>query len=58
MTRWSAEGTHLGDFMEHAPTGKRVKITAIHMHQVVDGKIATLWEKIVNVFRQLGLAQA
>jgi predicted ester cyclase len=46
VTRWTAEGTHSGDFLGHAATGKRVEIKAIHIHQVVGGKMATLWEEI------------
>ncbi len=56
VTRWSAEGTHLGDFLGHPGTGKKVRIKAIHIHQIVDGRIATLWEEIDmnDVFRQIG----
>ncbi len=58
VTRWSAEGTHLGDFMGHPGTGKKVKIKAIHIHRVVGGRIATLWEEIDmnQVFKQIGIA--
>jgi len=60
VTRWSADGTHLGDFMGRAATRKRVQIKAIHIHQVVEGMIATLWEEIdmSSVYRQLGIAMA
>jgi steroid delta-isomerase-like uncharacterized protein len=60
VTRWSAEGTHLGDFLGHPGTGKKVKIKAIHIHQVVNGRIAALWEEIDmnDVFRQIGTASA
>jgi steroid delta-isomerase-like uncharacterized protein len=55
-TRWSAEGTHRGDFMGHAGTGRHVMIKAIHIHQIVDGRIATLWEEIDigSVLKQIG----
>ncbi len=57
VSRWTAEGTHLGDFMGHAATGRKVKITAIHIHRIVDGRIATLWEEIdlLGLTRQLGI---
>jgi steroid delta-isomerase-like uncharacterized protein len=57
VSRWTAEGTHLGDFMGHAGTGRKVKISAIHIHQIVDGRIATLWEEIdmLGLTRQLGI---
>jgi steroid delta-isomerase-like uncharacterized protein len=46
VTRWSAEGTHLGDFMGHAGSGRKVKITAIHIHKIINNRIAVLWEEI------------
>ena len=57
VTRWSATGTHLGDFMGNAPTEKAVHITAIHMHQVVAGRICHLWEEIdlLGLSKQLGI---
>ncbi len=57
VTRWSAAGTHLGDFMGHKPTGKSVQINAIHMHQIANGRICHLWEQIdlLGLSRQLGI---
>ncbi len=57
VTRWSAEGTHSGDFMGHPGTGRKVRITAIHIHQVTNGRIAVLWEEIdmLGLMKQLGL---
>jgi steroid delta-isomerase-like uncharacterized protein len=58
VSRWTAEGTHLGDFMGHPGTGKKVQIKAIHIHQIVDGRIATLWEEIdlLGLAKQLGIS--
>ncbi len=57
VTRWSATGTHLGDFMGHGPTGKAVSIKAIHIHQVSEGRIRHLWEEIdlLGLSSQLGI---
>ena len=57
VTRWSAEGTHLGDFMGHAGTGRKVKITAIHIHKITNNRIAVLWEEIdlLGLSKQLGI---
>jgi steroid delta-isomerase-like uncharacterized protein len=57
VTRWSAEGTHLGDFIGHAGSGKKVKITAIHIHKIVNNRIAALWEEIdlLGLSKQLGV---
>lgn len=58
VTRWSATGTHLGDFMGHAPTGKPVQIKAIHIHQISNNRICHLWEEIdlLSLSRQLGIS--
>jgi steroid delta-isomerase-like uncharacterized protein len=53
VTRWTALATHRGDFMGVPATGKRVTIEAIHIHRVVDGRIAALWEE----FDMFGLMQ-
>jgi steroid delta-isomerase-like uncharacterized protein len=45
VTRWTARATHRGDFMGIPPTGKQVTMQAIHIHQIVDGRIAALWEE-------------
>jgi steroid delta-isomerase-like uncharacterized protein len=58
VSRWTAEGTHLGEFMGHNATGKKVFIKAIHIHRIVDGQIATLWEEIdlLGLSKQLGIS--
>ncbi len=57
VTRWSGAGTHLGDFLGHGATGKKVIIKAIHIQQVVDGRIVSLWEEIdlLGLSKQLGI---
>jgi len=41
--RWKAEGTHHGDLMGLAPTGKRVTLTGIEILRVSGGKIVERW---------------
>ena len=41
--RWKAEGTHRGDLMGLAPTGKRVTLTGIEILRVSGGKIVERW---------------
>jgi len=53
VTRWTAQATHQGDFMGVPATGKRVTVKAIHIHQIVGGRIAALWEE----FDMFGLMQ-
>jgi steroid delta-isomerase-like uncharacterized protein len=57
VTRWTATGTQSGPFMNIAPTGKKVTITAIHIHQIAEGRIAALWEEIdlFGLYQQLGI---
>ena len=58
-TRWKASATHLGTFAGVVPpTNKRVTLTALHVHQIVDGKIVVLWEQLdlFGLFQQLGFS--
>ena len=41
--RYTARGTHQGDFYGVAPTGRTVVLRVIGMQRVVDGKIAEGW---------------
>ena len=42
--RVRVQGTHKGEFMGIAPTGKRIDIQEMHMGRVRDGKIVEHWE--------------
>ena len=57
VTRWSADGTHLGDFMGHPGSGRRVRVQAIHIHKITNNRIAVLWEEIdlLGLGKQLGI---
>ncbi|SMX46260.1 ester cyclase [Maliponia aquimaris] len=50
------EATHSGEFMGHAPTGKRVTIPYMDFWVVRDGKIADNWVSVdfASVLAQLG----
>jgi steroid delta-isomerase-like uncharacterized protein len=56
VTRWTAQATHQGNFMGIPATGKQVRAKAIHIHQIVDGRIAALWEEfdMFGLMQQLG----
>jgi steroid delta-isomerase-like uncharacterized protein len=43
VTRWSMEGTHLGNYENLAPTGKRIGHSAISIDRVQDGLITEEW---------------
>ena len=59
VTRWSAEGTHSGEFMGIPATGKRVRATGIEIHVIRDGRIAAEWGESdeLGLLSQLGAVQ-
>jgi steroid delta-isomerase-like uncharacterized protein len=55
--RWIGEGTHTGDVMGIAPTGKKVRVHAISLLVLRDEKIAenyTVWDTL-GFLRQIGV---
>ena len=57
--RWTFKGTHRGEFMGVAPTGKQVTLRGMSMIRVKGGKAVEV-EDIVNglaILRQLGVTQ-
>ena len=54
--RWTWRGTHKGEFMGIAPTGKQVTITGISILRIVGGKIVEEWGEMDNLgmMQQLG----
>jgi len=55
--RFTARGTHQGEYMGVPPTGKQVTITSILIHRLAGGKMVEdwEWEDQLGVLRQLGL---
>jgi steroid delta-isomerase-like uncharacterized protein len=51
--RWSATGTHRGDSLGFASTGRRAQFTGLTMVRIQGGKIVEGW----NNFDQLGMFQ-
>ena len=60
FTRWRFTGTHKGEFMGIAPTGKQVAITGMCFDRVVGGKIVEECEEwdTLDMMRQLGVVPA
>jgi steroid delta-isomerase-like uncharacterized protein len=58
VTRWTAQGTHKGQFQGIAPTGKHVSITGTTINRYVNGKIAEAWVQMdtLGLMRQLGVS--
>lgn len=56
--RSTLSGTHTGDFLGIAATGKPVKITDFTQLRIADGKVAEWWYEcnLLEVMNQLGLA--
>jgi len=46
VTRWTAQGTHQGEYGGIAPTGKQVKITGMDIFRVAHGKIVEVWAEV------------
>jgi|SRR5215217_3457533 len=55
--RWMMSGTHEGEFMGVAPTGKRVAVMGMDIVRVGDGEILGYWGEfdVVSMLRQLGI---
>lgn len=56
VTRWTGRGTHTGELMGIAPTGKEVTVSGITVSRLAAGKIAEEWELIdaLGMLVQLG----
>lgn len=54
--RWSAEGTHGGDYFGTPASGKRVRFEGLDLFHLRDGKIAEAWIEYDNlgVLQQMG----
>ena len=57
VTRWTARGTHRGEFMGVAPTGKKATVTGISITRVAGGKIVEDWTQgdTLGLMQQLGV---
>src|SRR5215208_5282403 len=55
--RFRCSGTHLGEFLGEAPTGKRMDVEEVFFLRVEEGKFVDFWglEDSLNRMRQLGL---
>jgi predicted ester cyclase len=55
--RFRCSGTHLGEFLGEAPTGKRMDVEEVFFLRVEDGRFVDFWglEDSLGRMRQLGL---
>ena len=58
-SRITFTGTHTGEFLGLAPTGKKVTFTGVAVWHIVDGKIVDIWEvyDLLDFYKQLGLIE-
>ena len=52
-------GTHTGEWMGLAPTGKKIKASVVEIFRIVDGKVAEEWEVAdeLDFYKELGLIE-
>jgi len=52
-------GTHTGEWMGLAPTGKKIRVRLVEIFRIVDDKVAEEWEVSdeLNFYKQLGLIE-
>jgi steroid delta-isomerase-like uncharacterized protein len=43
VTRWTASGTHDGEFLGIPATGKKIQLGGIYIYRIADGKIVEVW---------------
>ena len=57
ITRWTGRGTHTGDLLGIAPTGRPVNVGGIWMHRIAGGKIVESWNSwdMLGMLQQLGV---
>ena len=57
VTRWTFAGTHKGELMGIAPTGKQVTTAVITINRIAGGKAAEAWEEVdrLGMMQQLGV---
>lgn len=57
VTRMTARGTHSGEFMGVAPTGKQITIKGIDINRVAGSKMTEHWEEfdMLGLMQQLGM---
>jgi C-1 hydroxylase len=55
----SYTGTHKGEFLGLAPTGKKITSKAVDIYRIVDGKLAEYWNVTdnLNIFKQVGAVE-
>jgi len=43
VTRWTAQGTHQGEFLSMEATGRQIHFSGVYVYRIADGRIAEIW---------------
>ena len=56
VTRWTARGTHSGEFQGVPATGREIRLAGTDIDRIVGGKVAECWAHVdeLGLMRQLG----
>lgn len=59
VTRWTARGTHRGEFQGISPTGKQAQVTGVTISRVANGKFVEGWMNwnVLGLMQQIGAGQ-
>ena len=57
VVRWTGTGTHNGELNGIPATGRPIRVDAISIHRMADGKIAETWEvwDTLSLLQQIGV---
>jgi steroid delta-isomerase-like uncharacterized protein len=60
VTRWTARGTHTGQFQGIPPTGKQVRVAGTDIDRIADSKVVECWSHVddLGMMQQLGAIPA
>jgi steroid delta-isomerase-like uncharacterized protein len=60
VTRWTARGTHTGEFQSIPATGKAIRVAGTDIDRVIDGKSVECWAHVdeLGLMQQLGAVAA
>ena len=60
VTRWTARGTHRGDFQGVPATGREIRLTGTDIDRMADGKVVECWAHVdeLGLMQQLGVIKS
>jgi steroid delta-isomerase-like uncharacterized protein len=60
VTRWTARGTHRGEFQNVPATGREIRLVGADIDRVIGGKVVECWAHVdeLGLMRQLGAIEA